>query len=139
MVGDAEGKVIVSEGQELGRRERVLGFLRMLVVLLGINLGLALLVWLAISLFQGEFVSLSGVLFWAALPYFVLAALLILIDAGASITVPVQVLREKEDRSWVLDPARRRSEKGMSLTFAFFSAGVLMLLLSILTGILFEG
>jgi hypothetical protein len=129
----------MDQGQGPGRRERVLAFLRMVVVLLGINLGLALLVWFAISLFQREFVSLSGVLFWAALPYFVLAALLILIDAGASITVPVQVLRDREDKGWVLNRARRRSEKGMSYTFSFFSAGVVMLLLSILAGILFEG
>ena len=127
----------MSEEQGPSRRERAAVFFKRLAIVTGIVLGLSLLLWLVVSLKDGSFGSPSDIFFWSSVPLFGVAAVLIIVDMGSTFAMPVQVLREKKDRGKVLDRARARTEKGFSYTLLFFVSGLIMMLLSILTGTLF--
>lgn len=127
----------MSEEKGRGRRERAIEFFRKLAIVVGVTLGLSLVVWLFLCLKAGRLSSPSDVFFWSSVPLFGFAAVLIFLDMGSTFAMPVQILREKKDRGKVLDQARARTEKGFSYTLLLFIAGLIMMLLSILTGNLF--
>jgi hypothetical protein len=90
----------------------------------------ALGLWLALGLFEGQLGSPDGALLVGALFLFVLAMLPFFFDVGTTLAIPLRVFFQKKDARQILKEDRPRSEAGIALTFQFFLAGVVVLLLS---------
>jgi hypothetical protein len=117
--------------EESGWR-RVFDFGKKVVLVTGIDVALTLAVWIVVSLSQGRFGSPAGALLLGALLLFVLAMLPFFFDLGSTLAIPLRVLVQRKGARRLLKDDRPRSETGIVLTFLFFAAGVVVLLLSFL-------
>lgn len=114
-------------------------FCKKVLLVATIAAGLSLAIWAAVSLFEGRWASPAGALLLGALVLFVLAMLPFFFDVGSTLVIPLRVLIQKKGARELMEEDRPRSETGISLTFLFFTAGVVLLLLSFLAGRLFGG
>ena len=127
----------MSNGRQESALTRFLDFCKKTFSIAGVAAGLSLAIWAAISLFEGHWGSPAGVLLLAGLVLFVLAMVPFFFDMGSTLAIPLRVWLQKKGARQLLAQDRPRSEAGISLTFRFFVAGVLLLLLSFLAGRLF--
>jgi hypothetical protein len=119
--------------QRRGRLWRqLLDFCKNVILVAGIDVGLSLAIWYVVGLFEARSGSPSGALLLGALVLFFLAMLPFFFDLGRSLSIPVRVWLQKRSAREILEADRPRSEAGISLTFLFFAAGVVVLLLSFL-------
>jgi hypothetical protein len=116
---------------------RLLDFCKKTFLITGFAATLSLAIWTAISLIERHWGSPAGALLLAGLALFVLAMLPFFFDLGSTLAIPLRVWLQKKGARQLLAEDRPRSEAGISLTFMFFLAGVLLLLLSFLAGRLF--
>lgn len=125
-------------GEDVGksRRQRFLEFCRKVALIIGIDAGLSMVVWLVVGLFQGRFSSFGDAFFWGSFPLFAVAALVILYDMGSSLVAPVQMLTQKKKAGSVIEEARQRTRSRMRFASLFFVAGAVMLFLSVAIGLL---
>ena len=88
---------------------------------------------------RGQWDSPAGAFLLGGAGLFMIAILPFLFDLGRTVSLPVRVWREKRDVRELLEQDRPQSEAGISQTFLFFAAGLILMLLSFLTGRLFGG
>jgi hypothetical protein len=112
--------------------QQILDFGKRVVLFAAIDVAIALGLWLALGLFEGRLASPDGALLVGALFLFVLAMLPFFFDVGSTLTIPLRVFFQKKDARQILKEDRPRSEAGITLTFQFFLAGALVLLVSFL-------
>jgi hypothetical protein len=128
-------------GKETVRRPlvRFLDFGKKVFLVTGIASGLSLAIWAVVSLLEGRRGSPAGALLLGALALFVLAMLPFFFDLVSTLMIPLRAWIQKRGARELLVADRPRSETGISLTFRFFSAGLVLMLLSFLAGRLFGG
>jgi hypothetical protein len=119
--------------------KRILEFSRKVLVAAGIGAGLSLAYWIVASLLRGEWNSPAGAFLLGGAGLFAIAILPFLFDLGRTASLPVRVWRQKKDVRELLEEDRPQSEAGISQTFLFFAAGLVLMLLSFLVGRLFGG
>ncbi len=92
-----------------------------------IDLAAALAVWLVVSLFRG-FRSPVDLIMLFSLPLFGLAVLPVFFDVGRMISVPVKAMRKSEGETIqdLMAHVREKSDKGVSQTFQFATAGLVV-------------
>lgn len=117
--------------------QQVFGFCKRAVLFAVADVALSLAIWLVLSLAQGRFASPAGALLLGAVALFILAMLPFFFDVGGTLLLPLRVLVQKKDAQQILKEDRPRSETGMTLTFALFAAGLIVLLLSFVAGRVF--
>jgi hypothetical protein len=127
----------VSNRRQGSTLTQFLEFCKRTLLIAGSAAALSLAIWAAISLIRGRWGSPVGALLLAGLVLFVLAMLPFFFDVGSTLAIPLRVWLQRKDAKQLLAEDRPRSEAGISLTFLFFWAGVLLLLLSFLAGRLF--
>ncbi len=127
----------MSKDRQGGALPRLLKFCRRTLLIAGSAAILSLAFWAAISLLEGYWGSPAGALLLGGLVLFVLAMLPFFFDLGSTLAIPLRVWLQKKGARQLLAEDRPRSEAGMSLTFMFSVAGLLLLLLSFLAGRIF--
>lgn len=113
--------------QRPSRWSRLAGFCWRVGRTAAIDLAAALVVWLVVSLFRG-FRSPVDLIMLFSLPLFGLAVLPVFFDVGRMISVPVRAMRKSEDETIqdLMAHVRKESDKGMSQTFQFAAAGLVV-------------
>ena len=118
---------------------RLIEFFRKVLVATGVGAGLSLGYWIVASLLRGKWNSPAGAFLLGGAGLFAIAILPFLFDLGRTASLPVRVWRQKRDVRELLEEDRPQSEAGIAQTFLFFAAGMVLMLLSFLTGRLFGG
>ena len=127
----------MSQDGQGGTLSRVFEFCKRTLLIAGSAATLSLALWAAISFLEGYWGSPAGALLLAGLVLFVLAMLPFFFDLGSTLAIPLRVWLQKKGARQLLAEDRPRSEAGISLTFMFSVAGLLLLLLSFLAGRIF--
>jgi hypothetical protein len=143
MVGNAAGfwerEETMSEGSPSGPWAQFLHFCKRVAVAVGFITSLTLVLWAVTSMLEGAFGSPAGALLLGAAFSFVLAVLPFFYDILATLALPLRVIIQKKTARELLQQDRPRSETGISLTFVFFVAGLVLLLLSFVAGRIWGG
>ena len=129
----------MQQQDEKSTMARVLEFARKVLVVAGVGTGLSLAYWVVASLVRGEWNSPAGAFLLGGAGLFAIAILPFLFDLGRTASLPVRVWRQKRDVRDLLEEDRPQSEAGISQTFLFFAAGLVLMLLSFLSGRLLGG
>jgi hypothetical protein len=114
------------------RWQQVFSFCKRVTLIVAIDVGLSLAMWLIISVFDGSFGSPAGALFLGAIFLFVLAMLPFFYDIILFLILPLRAWLGKTAARVLVKQDRSRSEMGIMLTFLLFVAGVVVLILSFL-------
>jgi hypothetical protein len=118
---------------------RLLDFSWKVLIAAAVGTALSLGYWVVASLVRGQWNSPAGAFLLGGAGLFMIAILPFLFDLGRTVSLPVRVWRERRDVRELLAEDRPQSEAGISQTFLFFAAGLILMLLSFVTGRLFGG
>lgn len=129
----------MSEQAPESRWQQVFSFCKKAALIVAVDVGLSLVVWLVVSMFEGSFGSPAGALFLGAMFLFVLAMLPFFYDVIAAVMIPLRAWIGKKAARELVKQDRSRSETGILLTFLLFAAGVVVLVLSFLAGRIWGG